>query len=76
MNLKYLEADYIIPVTRRCNYNPEMLLEVVRYLDKHTDENIQLIYTDQDKYMNRGLRYNPWVKPDFNLDYLIGNDYI
>lgn len=76
LNLKYLEADYIIPVTRRCNYNPEMLLEVVRYLDKHTDENIQLIYTDQDKYMNRGLRYNPWVKPDFNLDYLIGNDYI
>ena len=36
----------------------------------------QLLYTDEDKIDEQGRRYDPYFKPDWNPELLLGQNYI
>ena len=50
------------------------LFEVVKVLQTQPDT--ALIYSDEDKVDEKGLRFMPHFKSDFNLDLLYGQNYI
>lgn len=54
---------------------PNALYEIVAALN--SNNNIDVIYTDEDKVnLNLSSHYNPYFKPDFNLDLLRSCNYI
>lgn len=50
------------------------LYEVAVVIDAHPDA--ELIYSDEDKIDEAGLRYNPYFKPDYSYDQLLGQNFI
>ena len=53
---------------------PFALFEVVNWLQSNAD--VDLIYSDEDKTNERGLRFDPFFKPDFSLDFLRSVNYM
>lgn len=53
---------------------PNALFEVVKALNN--DRTIDFIYTDEDKVTVRGQRFDPFFKPDWNEELLLGHNYI
>ena len=54
---------------------PDALYEVVRVLNE--EERPQVIYSDEDKVTtDLSEHFQPFMKPDFNLDLLRANNYI
>lgn len=53
---------------------PNALFEVVKALQAQPDA--ALVYTDEDKIDENGVRFMPHFKSDFNLDLLYGQNYI
>ena len=53
---------------------PNALFEVVKVLQSKPDT--ALIYSDEDKIDEKGERFMPHFKSDFNLDLLYGQNYI
>ena len=50
------------------------LLEIVKAINEKP--NVQLIYTDEDKIDEKGRRYDPHFKSDWNPDMLLSQNYI
>jgi glycosyltransferase involved in cell wall biosynthesis len=50
------------------------LYEVAALLDRHPDADI--IYSDEDKIDDRGLRFEPYFKSDWNPDLLLGQNMV
>lgn len=50
------------------------LYEIVAELNAHPDTD--LVYSDEDKLDEDGLRYGPYFKPDFSPDLLLGQNMI
>ncbi|WP_305845639.1 glycosyltransferase family 2 protein [Photobacterium kishitanii] len=50
------------------------LYEVVKVINDK--ENVDLIYSDEDKITHDGIRYDPHFKSDFNLDLIYSQNYI
>jgi predicted O-linked N-acetylglucosamine transferase (SPINDLY family)/GT2 family glycosyltransferase/ubiquinone/menaquinone biosynthesis C-methylase UbiE len=50
------------------------LLEVAKVINANPDA--KLIYSDEDKIDELGHRYDPYFKPDWNPDLLLGQNYI
>lgn len=50
------------------------LYEVAVVLNAHPDA--ELIYSDEDKIDGQGRRYDPYFKPDFSYDLLLGQNFI
>lgn len=62
-----------------CDHDDEVMLnacyEMVKALN--SDEEIDAVYTDEDKMtMDGEYFFDPHFKPDFNLEFLRGNNYI
>ena len=53
---------------------PHSLLEVAKVINQHPDA--KLVYSDEDKIDEHGERYEPYFKPDWNPDLLLGQNYI
>jgi glycosyltransferase involved in cell wall biosynthesis len=53
---------------------PRALYEVAAVLDRHPDADI--IYSDEDKIDDRGLRFEPYFKSDWNPDLLLGQNMV
>lgn len=53
---------------------PNALFEVVKALNM--DRNIDFLYTDEDKIDIRGRRFDPFFKPNWNSELLLGHNYI
>lgn len=53
---------------------PFALFEVVRSIDKNPE--VQFIYSDRDKITEKGLRFEPFFKPDWSPDYLLSQNYL
>ena len=53
---------------------PHTLLEVAKTINKNPDA--KLIYSDEDKIDEDDKRYDPYFKPDWNPDLLLGQNYI
>lgn len=50
------------------------LYEVAAVLEAHPDA--ELIYSDEDKIDETGRRYDPYFKPDYSYDQLLGQNFI
>ena len=53
---------------------PEALYEIAKLLNSNPE--LDLIYTDEDQINNSGLRTDPFFKPDWSPDLLLGCDYV
>lgn len=54
--------------------SPLAMYFVAREINSHADANI--IYTDEDKIDENGLRFDPYFKPDWSPDLLLGVNYL
>ena len=52
---------------------PHALLRLAQSLDK--TKNLKIIYTDEDKINDEGIRSYPYFKPDWNPDLLLAQNY-
>ena len=79
-------GDYIGLLDHDDLLTPDALYEVSKVIRKSMKTNklakysqcpLRLIYSDEDKYDDhRGVYYEPHIKPSFNMDYLMSNNYI
>lgn len=53
---------------------PHALYEVVKALNE--DRDYEFIYTDEDKMATNGKRFDPFFKPNWNEELLLGHNYI
>jgi GT2 family glycosyltransferase len=53
---------------------PHALLAVVHELNRHPDADI--VYSDEDRLDESGRRYDPYFKPDFNVELFRGQNFI
>lgn len=68
-------GDYIGLLDHDDLLTPDALYEVVRVLNE--EERPQVIYSDEDKVTtDLSEHFQPFMKPDFNLDLLRANNYI
>ncbi|MEM1113459.1 MAG: glycosyltransferase [Pseudomonadota bacterium] len=52
---------------------PQALLLVARFLKEHPE--LRLLYSDSDHIDADGVRHNPFFKPDFNYELLLGQNF-
>lgn len=67
-------GDYIGFMDNDDELAPNALFEVVKALNE--DNEIDFIYTDEDKISTRGKRFDPFFKPNWNSELLLGHNYI
>lgn len=67
-------GDYVALLDHDDELHPMALLEVARVLREHPEW--RLIYTDEDKIDLAGRRYDPYMKPDWNYELLLGHNCI
>ncbi|MEE8758958.1 MAG: glycosyltransferase [Bifidobacterium sp.] len=53
---------------------PQALFEVVKAINENPETDF--IYTDEDKITEDGVRFDPFFKPDFSPNLLLGHNYI
>lgn len=73
------EGDFIGLLDHDDILTPDALYEMAKAIKEARKEgkNPRLLYSDEDKCDGEGLSfYEPNLKPDFNLDYLLSNNYI
>ena len=67
-------GDFIVLLDHDDELHPSALLEVARCLSAYPDAD--LIYSDEDKIDQVGVRSHPSFKPDFDEDLLCGFNYL
>ncbi|MBT1161483.1 glycosyltransferase [Bifidobacterium sp. SO1] len=67
-------GDYIGFMDNDDELAPQALFEVVRALNEHPDTDF--VYTDEDKIDEKGTRFDPFFKPDYSPNLLLGHNYI
>lgn len=67
-------GEYIALLDHDDELRPHALAEVVNAINRQPD--LQLIYTDEDKIDEDGNRFDPFFKPDWMPDLLIGHNYL
>ena len=72
--LKMATGDFIGLLDNDDEITPDALYEVVKALNKNKD--LDFIYSDEDKLDMDGNLCDPHFKSDFNLDLLLGHNYI
>ncbi len=71
--------DYVIPVVYEMQYERTYLHDLVLTIQGEENagrENVDIIYTDEDYFRPGGKRHHPWIKTDFDADYLLSCNYI
>lgn len=73
--LSLASGDFIALLDHDDLLTPDALFEIVTVLNKHND--VDVLYTDEDKVdTDLSNYYDPYFKPDFNLDLLRTCNYI
>ncbi|MBQ3309116.1 glycosyltransferase [Candidatus Saccharibacteria bacterium] len=72
--LKLAHGEYIALVDNDDTLEKEALYEVVKALNQ--DKNIDMVYTDEDKLDENGIRCFPNFKPDYAPDTFMSVNYI
>ena len=67
-------GEYIALLDHDDELRPHALAEVVNAINHQPD--LQLIYSDEDKIDEAGNRFDPFFKPDWMPDLLIGHNYL
>jgi glycosyltransferase involved in cell wall biosynthesis len=72
--LKIATGDFVVLLDHDDELAPHALYMVAEELSVHADAD--LIYSDEDKIDERGHRYDPFFKPDWNPDLLDSINYV
>lgn len=72
--LSLANGDFSVLLDQDDTLHPEALHEIASAVAAHPQW--RLVYTDEDKIDEHGARYDPYFKPDFNLDLLRGQNCI
>jgi O-antigen biosynthesis protein len=72
--LTMAQGEWVVLMDHDDLLNEAALLEIVIETNKHPTA--QIIYTDEDNINEKGDRYNPYFKPDFDPDLLLGQNYV
>jgi len=72
--LKMAKGEYITFLDHDDKLAPHALLEVVKILNRKSDA--KFIYSDEDKIDEKGRRFNPHFKSDWNPDMFLSQNYI
>ena len=72
--LSQASGDWIVFLDHDDTLSPSALYMIAVYADAHADA--VLMYSDSDAIDNSGRRYNPFFKPDWNYDLLLGMNYL
>ncbi len=67
-------GDYIAMLDHDDVLRPHALAEVAFAIERHPEA--QLIYSDEDKIDDQGRRFDPYFKPEWNLDLFLGQNYL
>jgi O-antigen biosynthesis protein len=67
-------GEFVVFLDHDDELHPYALLETVRCLNRQ--ENVDLIYSDEDKIDTYGLRSPPAFKPDFDMDMFLSLNYL
>ncbi|MBF0227669.1 MAG: glycosyltransferase [Desulfobacterales bacterium] len=68
-------AEFIAFIGENDEIHPNALYEAAKILNKESS-NIEIIYTDEDKILKPGIRYEPLFKPDWSPDFIRSTNYI
>ena len=71
--LKLAKGEYVVLMDHDDLLRPHALLRLAQSLDK--TKNLKIIYTDEDKINDEGIRSYPYFKPDWNPDLLLAQNY-
>ena len=72
--LSLATGDFVALLDHDDELHPDALLEVSQAIAKNPTW--QLIYSDEDKINEAGLRFDPYFKPDWNLELLRGQNCV
>ena len=72
--LSLARGDYVGLLDHDDELHPDALYEVVSHINDHPE--VGLIFTDEDKIDQYGLRYDPYFKPDWNPDLFLGHNCV
>ena len=67
-------GKYVAFLDQDDELRPHSLLRVVQMFDSH--RNLRMLYSDEDKITQQGVRFDPYFKPDFNLGLLRSHNYM
>jgi GT2 family glycosyltransferase len=68
-------APYLIPLDAGTRLTPRALEKFVEAISS-APEGTTVLYADQDERDERGLRCNPWLKPQWDYDMFLAQDYL
>ncbi len=72
--LEIANGDYIALLDQDDELSQHALYEVASAINRYPD--LELIYSDEDKIDENGIRFNPYFKTDWNLDLFYGQNMI
>lgn len=67
-------GDWVVLMDHDDLLAPEALYELMAEIADHPDA--QVIYSDEDKIDESGLRFGPYFKPDYDPDLLLGQNVV
>ena len=71
--VKESKGEYLVFLDHDDTLSPDALYEIVKVLNK---TKLDYIYSDEDKLSKKGIREDPFFKPDFSYDMLLSCMYI
>ena len=72
--LAMASGEYIALLDHDDELRPHALLEIAEAIA--ADPALDLVYSDEDKIDENGRRFDPYFKPDWNPDLLLGQNYV
>ena len=67
-------GDYVVLLDQDDELRPHSLYMVAKAINENRD--LEIIYSDEDKINERGERYDPYFKTDWNKDLFYGQNFI
>jgi len=72
--LALVEGEFVALLDHDDELHPDALLRMAEAIGRHP--NVGVLYSDEDKIDEQGHRYEPYFKPRFDLDLLLGQNCV
>jgi GT2 family glycosyltransferase len=69
-------TEYLVPLQAHCTLPRDALVGYIRAAVQNGHRSPPILYGDQDERSRVGSRRNPWLKPDWDPEMFLAQDYI